>query len=442
MRCPACGGETLTPAVRGGVDRLHRTPGEFEVLRCAACATGVTRPAAGPEELAGFYPSGYGPYQTPPGRLARLISAAIRRLQALAGRAGHAARPSSRSASGAGHRRGMRARRHGGRARGPRMAGHGRRALGRRLRGCPEPRGGRARGNTRRRAARPGHLLGGRVPALARARRRSGVRPAHRRDSAPAGGLVSITVPNFGSWQARRFGSRWFHLDLPRHRVHFTRGGTAGRARTGRARGDSRSHHEQLDRPAGEHPVRAGRTLPVSRGDGDCAWPAACARSPIPCASWPIARRGLGTCFRPWPAGRAERSRARPPAPRAGREPGRRRDWTPASCSIVPRPSRTRRRSAARIWSESPGGTVTPVPVSWMIRAASLPLARARIGRPAPRYSKSLPVASPRLDGAVIRSSASACRWAARAACSRNGAGQTHETVDPQGAARAPRARR
>jgi SAM-dependent methyltransferase len=39
------------------------------------------------------------------------------------------------------------------------------------------------------------------------------------------GGLVSITVPNFGSWQARRFGSRWFHLDLPRHRVHFTEAG-------------------------------------------------------------------------------------------------------------------------------------------------------------------------------------------------------------------------
>src|SRR5207248_566255 len=24
------------------------------------------------------------------------------------------------------------------------------------------------------------------------------------------------------SWQRRFFGSRWFHLDLPRHRVHFT----------------------------------------------------------------------------------------------------------------------------------------------------------------------------------------------------------------------------
>jgi hypothetical protein len=29
-------------------------------------------------------------------------------------------------------------------------------------------------------------------------------------------------VPNFDSWQSRRFGTNWFHLDLPRHRSHFT----------------------------------------------------------------------------------------------------------------------------------------------------------------------------------------------------------------------------
>lgn len=36
------------------------------------------------------------------------------------------------------------------------------------------------------------------------------------------GGLVLITVPNFAGWQARRFRGFWFHLDVPRHRVHFT----------------------------------------------------------------------------------------------------------------------------------------------------------------------------------------------------------------------------
>lgn len=38
-----------------------------------------------------------------------------------------------------------------------------------------------------------------------------------------AGGLVAVSVPNFGSWQRRLFGSRWFQLDLPRHLNHFDR---------------------------------------------------------------------------------------------------------------------------------------------------------------------------------------------------------------------------
>jgi SAM-dependent methyltransferase len=39
------------------------------------------------------------------------------------------------------------------------------------------------------------------------------------------GGMLLVTLPNFGSWQRRRFGSDWFHLDLPRHRTHFTAAG-------------------------------------------------------------------------------------------------------------------------------------------------------------------------------------------------------------------------
>jgi 2-polyprenyl-3-methyl-5-hydroxy-6-metoxy-1,4-benzoquinol methylase len=35
------------------------------------------------------------------------------------------------------------------------------------------------------------------------------------------GGVAIVSVPNFGSWQSRRFGGHWFHLDLPRHRFHF-----------------------------------------------------------------------------------------------------------------------------------------------------------------------------------------------------------------------------
>jgi 2-polyprenyl-3-methyl-5-hydroxy-6-metoxy-1,4-benzoquinol methylase len=36
------------------------------------------------------------------------------------------------------------------------------------------------------------------------------------------GGILAVAVPNFGSFQARLFRERWFHLDLPRHRHHFT----------------------------------------------------------------------------------------------------------------------------------------------------------------------------------------------------------------------------
>src|SRR5262249_9479546 len=36
------------------------------------------------------------------------------------------------------------------------------------------------------------------------------------------GGLLAISVPNFACWERRRFGAAWFHLDIPRHRTHFT----------------------------------------------------------------------------------------------------------------------------------------------------------------------------------------------------------------------------
>ena len=35
------------------------------------------------------------------------------------------------------------------------------------------------------------------------------------------GGRVLVAVPYWDSWQRRSFGSRWFHLDVPRHLQHF-----------------------------------------------------------------------------------------------------------------------------------------------------------------------------------------------------------------------------
>jgi SAM-dependent methyltransferase len=36
------------------------------------------------------------------------------------------------------------------------------------------------------------------------------------------GGTLLIGVPNLDSLQARLGGARWYHLDVPRHRIHFT----------------------------------------------------------------------------------------------------------------------------------------------------------------------------------------------------------------------------
>ncbi len=39
------------------------------------------------------------------------------------------------------------------------------------------------------------------------------------------GGALLVGVPNLASLQARIGGERWYHLDVPRHRVHFTPAG-------------------------------------------------------------------------------------------------------------------------------------------------------------------------------------------------------------------------
>ncbi len=50
-------------------------------------------------------------------------------------------------------------------------------------------------------------------PGAALARLHSWLRP---------GGTLLVGVPDLDSWQARIGGPRWYHLDLPRHRTHFT----------------------------------------------------------------------------------------------------------------------------------------------------------------------------------------------------------------------------
>jgi SAM-dependent methyltransferase len=60
------------------------------------------------------------------------------------------------------------------------------------------------------------------------------------------GGALLVGVPNITSWQAGIGGGRWYHLDVPRHRTHFS---PAGLGALLRASGFEpiRSHHVLLE---------------------------------------------------------------------------------------------------------------------------------------------------------------------------------------------------
>ena len=220
--CPCCGAQLDPTPLLSGPDRLQGTPGEFEVAVCGSCGAGVTLPTLRADELAAFYPETYGPYDAARGGVAGRISALIQRWQGS---------------------RALRTEPLGAIAERPPGnlldVGCGRGDLGAflidrgwRVTGI-EPSGNaleaaRARGVDARRgtvesvelekaaydAAIFRHSLEHVTePVAALERVRAALRP---------GGLVLISVPNFGCWQRRRFGSRWYHLDLPRHRVHFT----------------------------------------------------------------------------------------------------------------------------------------------------------------------------------------------------------------------------
>lgn len=205
-----------------GRDRLHGTGGSYAVASCGHCGGGSTLPPLNDDQLAPLYPDDYGPYDDHMSLPVRLLSRAIRTYQA-------------------------------------RRAWHT--GLLRTLRERPPGRGldvGCGRGDLAATLARHGWRMSGVEPsaaacAVARAR---GI-DAHRgtlatvmleqsaynaivfrhslehtsdpvRDLRVAAtalapdGMLLITVPNFGCWQAHRFGSYWYHLDLPRHRTHFT----------------------------------------------------------------------------------------------------------------------------------------------------------------------------------------------------------------------------
>jgi SAM-dependent methyltransferase len=207
-----------------GFDRLYATPGSFGVRICPACGSGKTFPVVGPEELGRLYPESYNAYALPENRVLRSLATGLFRWRYR--------RALRRPPLGALRRLAPGTLLDVGAGRGD--LGVVLSAQGWEVTGL-EP-SAEACEEGRRRGVQMVQGTLGSVDAdelspeydavvfqhalehvvepeedLGRARRL--LRP---------GGLLLIAVPNFGCWQSRRFGSAWFHLDLPRHRAHFS----------------------------------------------------------------------------------------------------------------------------------------------------------------------------------------------------------------------------
>ena len=224
LSCAACGAELpAEPAILGS-DRLHGIPGDFAVHVCEACGSGRTAPVVPTERLGELYPQGYNAYGLPANRLARSAATGLFRWR---------------------YWRGLRRPPLGAlRERGPGRlldVGSGRGDLGVTLsdwdvtglepspEACEEA---RARGVPTIEGTLTTAQVDGPFDALVFQHSLEHVADPLEdltvaRELLAPGGLVLVSLPNFGSWHARRFEADWFHLDLPRHRSHFTAYGLA-----------------------------------------------------------------------------------------------------------------------------------------------------------------------------------------------------------------------
>ena len=217
--CPACGGSLR--AWRRAPDHEPSSPATRLLERCAACGTAVTAEPPAPVSWA----SANGAYRPGAPRGARvaapLLRAFDRRRLALLAEAG-ASPPGPLLDAGAGRGRFVAS---------ARAAGWDARGI--------EPSARADAPHVERVSIEAARVAPGSVgavslwhvlehvddPAGALARVREWLRP---------GGVLLVGVPNLASLQARVGGPRWYHLDLPRHRTHFTaRGVTLALERAG-----------------------------------------------------------------------------------------------------------------------------------------------------------------------------------------------------------------
>ena len=223
LNCPACGAPLpARPAIAGG-DRLHGIAGEFAVHVCAGCGSGRTLPYVPPDELGALYPAGYNAHALPANLPLRAAATALFRWRYWR----------SLRRAPLGELRGVTPGRVLDVGSGRGDLGVVLRARGWQIIGLEPSPEAAAEAESRGVPIVVGTLITARDalgdPFDAVVFQHSlehMTEPLDELRVAPAllrpGGLVLVSVPNFGSWQARRFGADWFHLDLPRHRSHFT----------------------------------------------------------------------------------------------------------------------------------------------------------------------------------------------------------------------------
>ena len=219
--CLLCGATLDEQPIIISPDRQLGTPGNFAVHVCRSCGAGSTTPQVDDSELAAYYPMQYGPYVQPQGAIALLARVYYRWrdsrvLQRRPYRELNAIRCGSLLDVGCGRGDlGAVLRTHGWEVTGIEPSPEA----------CEVVR------------ARKMTALNGVLATIALPERAFDVATfQHVLEHTPDpvndlrrvygalkdGGHVLISVPNFGYWQRKLFGGYWYHLDLPRHRFHYT----------------------------------------------------------------------------------------------------------------------------------------------------------------------------------------------------------------------------
>ena len=205
MTCPACGSEAAPWLAAPGSEPADTS--RYEIARCRSCGSGIT---LGTEPASDAYSSGI--YADRPPRLPRVVGLLRRvalRLPLRALRRSGVRPPARVLDAGAGG--------------GLLVAALG--AQGYDAEGIDTA----PRGENVRRASILEHSAEGRdavvmwhvLEHMADPRAVVGRAAGWLR----VGGVLLVAVPNLDSLQARIAGREWFHLDLPRHRMHFTPAG-------------------------------------------------------------------------------------------------------------------------------------------------------------------------------------------------------------------------